>query len=317
MLGIPTHNGERFVDEALDSLLAQRDSRAVLVAVDDCSTDRTRELVAARGIPLRDHDERLGLVASWRDAFAFAVASAPDARYFAWGSDHDVWHPDWLAALVQALEDRPEAVLAYPLAEAIDEDGSPLRRQQPRFETRGIRDPLTRVRRTNAGMRAGDMVYGLFRVDALERCGPFPATLLPDRLLLARLALEGEFIQVDLPLWQRRYRKGVVASLPRQRRSLFTGSTPLAAYLPWWAPHGVAFWQSLDGPLRMRLQATSVYLTSGYLAVRRERAEAAQRRRRLRRRRQLARLALLRKSLPPPVVNALDPVARRVARRLR
>ena len=38
-------------------------------------------------------------------------------------------------------------------------------------------------------MRAGQMIYGLFRVDAVRRAGGFRDTLYADRLLLCEVAL--------------------------------------------------------------------------------------------------------------------------------
>jgi glycosyltransferase involved in cell wall biosynthesis len=284
VVGIPIHNGERHLEEALDSLAAQGPDLR-LVAVDDCSDDRSAALLASRSNPsivLERHERRLGLVEAWRRAFDLAVQEVPSARYFAWGSDHDVWEPGWLDALVSALEANPDAVLAYPLTAAIAEDGSPRKRSVREFETVGVRDPLERMRLANGGMRAGDMVYGLYRIDALRRCGPFPATLLPDRLLLARLALEGEFVQVDRILWRRRYREGIGHSLARQRRSLFGSRRPFASFFPWWASHAIWFLRSLEGDFVARTKTTSAYVVSAVRAVRAERRE---KRARLRRRR--------------------------------
>jgi hypothetical protein len=84
-------------------------------------------------------------------------------------------------------------------------------------------------------MVAGDMIYGLARVDALERAGTLPLSLMPDRLLLAQLSLLGEFRQVPEALWQRRVLRA--SSIRRQRRSLFGRQRPGHAYLPWWIVH--------------------------------------------------------------------------------
>jgi glycosyltransferase involved in cell wall biosynthesis len=291
VFGIPVRNGERHLVEALDSLAAQGPTLR-LTAVDDCSTDRSAALLTSRSeIVLERHERRLGLVGAWRRAFDVAVREVPAARYFAWGSDHDVWEPGWLEALVDALERSPSAVLAYPLVAAIDEDGSPRQRRIRAFQTSGIRDPIERMRLANGGMRAGDMVYGLYRIDALRRCGPFPATLLPDRLLLARLALEGEFVQVDRILWRRRYRQGVTHSLARQQRSLFGARRPVATFLPWWASHAIWLLRSLEGGVAQRTRTTGVYVVSAVRAVRAERREKRVRLRRRRTRAWRTRLA--------------------------
>jgi GT2 family glycosyltransferase len=46
---VPVHNGERWLDEVLASILAQRDGRPFeVVAIDDSSTDRSARILAAR-----------------------------------------------------------------------------------------------------------------------------------------------------------------------------------------------------------------------------------------------------------------------------
>ena len=77
--------------------------------VDDCSSDETAEIVARYAgdderIHFSRNDRRLGLVGNWRRAFELANELHPDLDYFAWGSDHDAWHPRWLESLVPELE---------------------------------------------------------------------------------------------------------------------------------------------------------------------------------------------------------------------
>jgi hypothetical protein len=86
-------------------------------------------------------------------------------------------------------------------------------------------------------MVPGDMVYGLFRVDALRAAGVLRDVLLPDRLLIAELALRGEFVQVDSLLWHRRGapRSSGEAARQRARTDSFPGRS-----LPWPLQHARA-----------------------------------------------------------------------------
>ena len=290
VVAVPVHDGASHLAEALESLIAQTHPLE-LVVVDDCSRDGTAGIVEryANEITVVRSEERLGLVKAWRLAYETARRTYPDATYFAWGSDHDLWDAEWLATLVEALTDNPDAVLAYPLPRPIGDDGEPMKRAVRRFDTVAIEDAPLRVRLTAEHLRAGDAVYGLYRADALRRCGDFPAVLLPDRLLLGRLAVEGAFVQVERPLWSRRYRAGVVPSIRRQRRTLFPASPPLSALPPWWTTHALWFWRSLPGrPPRVRLELTRQYTVGALTGAVRQRRE---RRQRLRRRRSKARRA--------------------------
>jgi glycosyltransferase involved in cell wall biosynthesis len=247
VVGVPVHNHADLLPEALESLLGQTRRDVAFVLVDDASHDATPEVVA-RYAALDDrilavrNERRLGLVASYRRAFELAREHEPQAPYFAWGSDHDVWHPRWLDELVEAFERNPDAVLAYPHSVRIDEEGRTLR--DPRdFSTQGMTDRRERFVHAFRHMSAGNMVYGLFRAEALERAGVYRLVPGPDRLLMTELALQGEFVQVPELLWYRRFAFKVTNA--RQRAAFFPDRrAPAYMRVPWWVGHPfVLAWQ--------------------------------------------------------------------------
>ncbi|MGH7555147.1 MAG: glycosyltransferase, partial [Longimicrobiales bacterium] len=185
--------------------------------------------------------ERRGMVAAWRSAFEQATARG--ARYFAWASDHDRWHPRWLETLVGTLQQYPDVVLAYPLTQRIDPGGAPLAKPARPFETFGISDRDARWRLFNRSdaVAAGDMVYGLMQVPAMREAGVFREVLCPDRLLLAELTLRGQIRQVPEVLWYRR--QFAEGSVERQRSTLFApGARPPSAVTPPWYMHARSLW---------------------------------------------------------------------------
>ena len=249
-IGMTLHNRAAYLPEAVESLLAQSYADFTLVLVDDGSTDDSESL--ARRFVERDArvryvrlPQRRGMVAAWREAFAQATAGG--ATYFAWASDHDRWHPRWLETLVATLEQHPGVVIAYPLTQRIDPDGTPLAKPARQFETFGVRERDVRWRLFNRSdaVAAGDMVYGLMRASALREAGVFREVLCPDRLLLAELTLRGEIRQVPDVLWYRR--QFAAGSVERQRSTLFPPEArpPSPWTAPWymhakslWAPYG-------------------------------------------------------------------------------
>lgn len=244
VIGAPLYNHADDLPEALESLLIQsyRDFR--LICVDDQSTDATGEIVqryAAQDarIVYTKNPSRLGMIDNWRRAFDLALDDTPDADYFAWASDHDIWHPRWLATLMAELDAHPEAVLAYPRNRRIGPDGVMNDKRPWEFATEGVDDLRSRFKRTMRHMSAGNMIYGLGRVDAIRRAGVFRHVLVPDRLLLMELALEGQFRQVPDILWFRRW-YGRIFSLQRQRRAFFPNGRPFYAFVPWWISHACA-----------------------------------------------------------------------------
>ena len=98
VIGVPLYNHADDLPETLESLLIQSYRGFRLVCVDDQSTDATGDIVQryaaqdARIVYTRN-PARLGMIDNWRRAFELALADTPNAEYFAWASDHDIWHP--------------------------------------------------------------------------------------------------------------------------------------------------------------------------------------------------------------------------------
>lgn len=247
-IGMTLHNRAQYLPDAIDSLLAQSYGHFELVMVDDGSTDGTEAI--ARAYEQRDprvryvrFPERRGMVAAWRGAFDEATAHG--ARYFAWASDHDQWHPHWLETLVGTLQEYPDVVMAYPLTQRIDPDGTPLAKPARQFETFGITDRDARWRLFNRSdaVAAGDMVYGLMEASAVRDAGVFRDVLCPDRLLLAELTLRGQIRQVPEVLWFRR--QFATGSVERQRSTLFPpGTRPLSSFTAPWFMHARSLWET-------------------------------------------------------------------------
>lgn len=251
VIGLPLHDEQEHLVQALESLLAQSYDELAIVIVDDCSTDASPEIAAGYAardprVLLERSSTRLGLTAAWREVYRLGMERYPNAEYFAWGSGHDVWHPRWLSALVPVLDANSEVVLAYPLSVAVSGDGA-MTRSPWRFDTRGLASPRARLRAALGGMIAGDMVYGLMRTRELPRAGVFRDVLWPDRLLLAELTALGEFSQVPELLWYRRYNNP--ASARSQRRASFPAGAPVHSQLPWWLEHAgvLACWHLCAG----------------------------------------------------------------------
>jgi glycosyltransferase involved in cell wall biosynthesis len=272
VIGLALYEGGEHMREAIETLIAQTYTDFAIVACDDSISDEPGDYV--RQVAGRDprfhyarNPSRLGMTGNWRRCFEVGRELHPEAVYFAWASDHDVWHPRWLEALVAELDAHPEAVLAYPMNVRIDAHDAPILTSW-RFDTAGQGDIAQRLALAAHGMFAGDMVYGLFRVDAQERAGVFRSVLLPDRLLLSELAVHGEFRQVPEVLWHRRF--SGIASISRQRASFWPCGTPLVGYAPWWLLHPavLAYDLVILGRGRPKLgRCASVPVVAGFVVV--------------------------------------------------
>lgn len=243
VFGMPAYGRADAFARTLESLLAQSCRDFALVIVDDRPTAETRAIVEAYADDGRVHYEpnpvRLGMVGNWRHAFARSRELYPESEYFAWVSDHDVWHPRWLEVLSATLDAHPQVVLAYPYVMRLYRK---YRRRVPALvDTQGISDRVERMRIATAMLTAGNAIYGLFRASALVRAGVFRPVLLPDRQLLTELALFGEFAKVPEILWYREV--AGTFSYDRQRHMFFTSRAPLVTRLPIAVQHaGVLAW---------------------------------------------------------------------------
>jgi glycosyltransferase involved in cell wall biosynthesis len=244
VLGMPAYNRPDALPRALESLLSQTRGDFAVVIVDDKPTPDVRAVVDSYAasdprIVYEPNTERLGMIGNWRKAFERARALYPDSEYFAWVSDHDMWHPRWLEVLSEALDAHPDAVLAFPLMQRV----YPQRRRSVtrRFATLGVRSPLGRLRAAQTGMAAGNCIYGLFRATALARAGVFRPVLAPDRQVIVECLALGECLQVPEILWYREVAGEF--SYGRQRRMFFPTHIPPHTYLPTTVQHAaVLFW---------------------------------------------------------------------------
>ncbi|MDX2149183.1 MAG: glycosyltransferase [Bryobacteraceae bacterium] len=114
---------ERYVAECIDSILGQnRDFDWEAIAVDDCSPDRTAEIL--RGY----NDPRLRVIVHAKNAGHLQTVTTclTEARgkYIARIDSDDRYRPGFLEAMVPILERHPEVGMAYAEAAIIDPHGA-------------------------------------------------------------------------------------------------------------------------------------------------------------------------------------------------
>lgn len=117
---IPVHNGERFIDEAIQSVLSQTLKDIELIIVDDGSTDRTAEIASAFT------DPRLRLVRESKRGISGAINVGIDlsrAELIARLDADDIMEPERLERQLAYLRDRPWLGGAASYYWVIDEHG--------------------------------------------------------------------------------------------------------------------------------------------------------------------------------------------------
>jgi glycosyltransferase involved in cell wall biosynthesis len=122
---MPVRNEERYVEEAITSILRQTFSDFELIVIDDGSTDRTGEVVTAftaadRRIKVVRPDGR-GLVNALNTGVALARGT-----YIARMDADDVSLPERLALQVREMDDRPSLGVLGTRVQYIDASGRPV-----------------------------------------------------------------------------------------------------------------------------------------------------------------------------------------------
>ena len=214
-IGLPVYNGERFVAEAIESVLAQTYPDWELVITDNASTDATEAIcrsfaAADERIRYYRNTTNVGLARNFNRAFHLS-----QSPYFKWLAHDDVCLPEFIQRAVETLDAHPGASVVYPRMRAFDGDGKVV----PAFDTWSRateycdRRPDVRFRRflnnfqhelDTGTSQPGVYIFGLMRAPALKRTRLMLGHMWADITLLSELLLEGEFIEIPVDLMRAR-----------------------------------------------------------------------------------------------------------------
>jgi glycosyltransferase involved in cell wall biosynthesis len=132
---MPVLNGERYLDEAIESIAAQTYQNFELIVVDDGSTDRTPEHIArfSERINLKciRHPERQGIARSVNDGIRESLGG-----YIAFLDHDDAWFPEFLETQVQYLDQHPDVGMVHSDFQTTDRDGNVLEESVARCRKR-------------------------------------------------------------------------------------------------------------------------------------------------------------------------------------
>jgi glycosyltransferase involved in cell wall biosynthesis len=204
-IGIPVFNGERFLEETIDSILAQTFDDFELIISDNHSSDLTEEICrryAEKDERVRYVRNRENLGAAYNYNQVFHLSSG---EYFKWAAHDDVLLPHFIERCVEALDRDPSVVVSYAKWRPIDEAGDPIEKRYPVWRITSA-DPVRRFRSTLLlDGRTQLPIFGLFRSDVLRRTALHRATPSGDCLLMAEVSLYGPFAEVPDELFLHRW----------------------------------------------------------------------------------------------------------------
>jgi glycosyltransferase involved in cell wall biosynthesis len=222
-IGLPVYNGERYLAQAIDALLAQTFEDFELIISDNASDDRTEEICRAyaqRDTRVRYIRQPVNLGADPNHSF---VVEQARGRFFKWAGHDDLYEPEFLRLCVEALESHPDVVLAHAGDGIIDESGEVLELSDYRVDTANPQ-PAARLR-SLLYIPGGNDDYGVMYTDRIRSLPPYgTGGYGSDRVFTAAMALQGRFYHVPQTLYFRRDHPARVSRASRRDRAVVNDS---------------------------------------------------------------------------------------------
>lgn len=203
-IGLPIYNGQNYLAETMDSVLAQTYTDFELIICDNASTDGTEAICRAYAaqdgrIRYARNEENIGASANYNRVFEMGRGA-----YFKWAAHDDLLAPTFLARCVEVLDHNPDVVLAYTQAKAIDDKGNVVKVYPGK---RYFNSPVPRRRFYEFVLDPHPVVavFGLMRREVLGRTRLIGKYAGSDRPLLSELSLLGKFYEVPEHLFFYRF----------------------------------------------------------------------------------------------------------------
>jgi glycosyltransferase involved in cell wall biosynthesis len=229
-IGLPVYNGERWLAEAVDSLLGQTYCDFRLIISDNGSTDATQRICeeyVARDTRIHyvRHEANRGVAWNWNWVFEISRS-----EYFKWAACDDVYHPTFLESCVEVLEKHPEVVWCHTRSRHIDANGKLLMGArtpeisyvaQPDGQTntpcRTSARPSDRFKAVLLGRGGCLDCHGVIRTETLRETRLYLPYFGSEKVLMSELALRGRHFEVPESLYDVRIHEQAAGNL-RMRR---------------------------------------------------------------------------------------------------
>jgi glycosyltransferase involved in cell wall biosynthesis len=205
-IGLPVYNGENYLAESIDALLAQTYTDFELVISDNASADGTEEICrkyAAGDDRIRYVKQPVNIGAAPNHNFLVDQARG---ELFKWAAHDDLFAPRLVESCVELLDANHDAALAHTYMAIVDEAGDVMETYDYTLKTDS---PSAPVRfRDLLFTDGGDDFYGVIRTDVMRAIAPHDSYHNAGRKLVAEMSLYGRFLQVPEVMFFRREHPG-------------------------------------------------------------------------------------------------------------
>jgi glycosyltransferase involved in cell wall biosynthesis len=230
---MPVFNGEKYLEETLESILAQTYTDFELIISDNASTDRTEQIClgyASKDARIRYYRNERNVGAPNNYNRVFKLSSS---RYFKWAAYDDLLAPTYMKKCVDVLDKDPSVVLCHSKTGRIDEHGAVV----------GNYDHTMRIDSQKPHERFGDLIsildpcwpiFGVMHRNILGMTPLHGSYMHADRNLLAEISLYGRMYEIPEYLFLRRDHPEAYTQRHRGQHQFATSMNKYSRQMSWW-----------------------------------------------------------------------------------
>jgi glycosyltransferase involved in cell wall biosynthesis len=232
-IGLPVYNGEKYLSDGIESILAQTYDDFELIISDNGSTDATPQIGRARAAAdgrVRFCREDVNRGATWNFNHVFELSRG---EYFKWAAHDDLLAPTYLAKCVEVLDACPEVAWCQTRIGVVDGCGRSVE-NRGQHELSGAAEALAasdalgrpqlapspatryghqRFRKLLLGNTSCLDAYGLIRGASLKGTSLWKPCFGWEKVLLGQLALRGRCAEVPERLFLYRIHEDACSAL--------------------------------------------------------------------------------------------------------
>lgn len=231
-IGLAVYNGDKYLEEAIQSILNQTYRDFELIISDNASTDRTAEICEKYTLldpRIRYFRNATNIGGANNENMTFQLSRG---EYFRWAAHDDICAPDLIEKEVAVLDRDSSIVLCTSMIVEIDENGNHLR-----INSRNNgKSPKSyeRFARIASSQDFLEETYGLMRAAILRKTRLQLNYTASDRTLMCEMSLYGRFYEVPEPLFYKRFHSGNVYLDWRTRMAWFDTGFVGKIVFPFW-----------------------------------------------------------------------------------
>jgi glycosyltransferase involved in cell wall biosynthesis len=217
-IALPVYNGEKWLEQAIRTLIKQSYENVEIIIADDCSTDNSENICEQYALKYSQitfikNETNLGAQKNFRK-----ILHLCSGKYVTYACQDDYWDKDFISYLVKKLESDNSAVLVASAAQMLDKNDEIYKERRfngkwnpEKLNThRLIYSLMLPVKKNGKWIKNNLFFHGVIRTDILKYCfSIFPGIIEHDRHFLLLLALSGKWCYVDRVLYFRRVGGGI------------------------------------------------------------------------------------------------------------